>query len=60
MYRPPYGPPASQGDGRSMLNPYGLPRTYPCQAVVWQDNSARATARSSQGWDRPLTMMDCS
>ena len=29
---PPYGPPASQGDGRSMLRPYGLARIYPCQA----------------------------
>ena len=29
--RPPYGPPASQGDGRSTLRPYGLDRTYPGQ-----------------------------
>ena len=26
---PPYGPPARRGDGRNMLRPYGLTRTYP-------------------------------
>ena len=28
---PPYGPPALRGDGRNMLRPYGLTRTYPSQ-----------------------------
>ena len=28
---PPYGPPARRGDGRNMLRPYGLTRTYPSQ-----------------------------
>ena len=30
---PPYGPPAMRGDGRNMLRPYGLARTYPCQGT---------------------------
>ena len=34
---PPYGPPAAQGDGRSMLRPYGLARTYLCQGMVRGD-----------------------
>ena len=34
--RPPYGPPAVQEDGRSMLRPYSLGRIYPgfCLAAV--------------------------
>ena len=31
--RAPYGPPASQGDGRSVLCPYGLAFTYPSQGT---------------------------
>ena len=29
--RPPYGPPAARGDGRSVLRPYGLACTYTSQ-----------------------------
>ena len=29
----PYDPPASQGDGRSVLCPYGLAFTYPSQGA---------------------------
>ena len=31
MMAPPMVPPLRQGDGRSMLRPYGLDRTYPGQ-----------------------------
>ncbi len=30
----PYSPPAVRGDGRNMLRPYGLARTYPGQPIM--------------------------
>ncbi len=55
---PPYGPPAQRGDGRNMLRPYGLARTYPSRTSYWQgsncvDCQARVTGRGCQGvWSR--------